>query len=60
MIGQISDELLHQAYQAAARIVADHGPKYLPVFERMHKEVEARNSSNNLLNLAMCVASTNG
>jgi len=43
--GDITLELLDEAYKASAEIVKLHGDKYLPIFIRMHKEIEQRKNN---------------
>lgn len=37
----VSTEDLQTAYEAAAQLVAEHGDKYLPLFERLDNEVQS-------------------
>ena len=41
----VSDEELRKAYEVAAKVVALHGETYLPIFERLEREYEARMQS---------------
>ena len=42
MSRRVSDEELKKAYEVAAKVVAIHGETYLPIFERLEREYEAR------------------
>jgi len=60
MTSVISDELLQECYQISAAIVSQHGEKYLPIFERFHKEVLLRQSKNMLIQTAKNIAGSFG
>lgn len=47
---------LQECYELMAYIVNKHGDDYLPLFERLHEEIEARKEKNNLLEIASKVA----
>lgn len=49
------EELIHYR-QIAAKVVALYGDTYLPVFERMHKEVLDRQKNDDLLSIAISIA----
>lgn len=49
---KVTDELLESAYLIIAGIVTAHGEKYLPVFKRIHEEVQERKAQKNLLSIA--------
>lgn len=44
------------AYAVIARIVTIYGDKYLPIFERLHREIEEHKMKNKMLNIARNVA----
>ncbi|MEP1305097.1 MAG: hypothetical protein ABJK11_11150 [Balneola sp.] len=59
----MSKDDLQECYELMAYIVNKHGDDYLPLFERLHEEIEARKEKNGLLEIAIKVAennSTNG
>lgn len=56
MKNSVTDEMLEQAYIIMAKIIRDHGEKYLPVFNRLHKEREARKAKQDLKNIALQIA----
>ncbi|OSZ82567.1 hypothetical protein CAP35_04680 [Chitinophagaceae bacterium IBVUCB1] len=53
---RMTDENLQTAYLIIAGIVKKHGDVYLPIFKRVHEEVELRKKQNDLLLLAMKIA----
>lgn len=53
----ITEEQLREAYKIAADIVARYGDAYLPVFERLHKEVQKLNVASDLKSIALNIAS---
>ena len=44
------------AYTIAAQIVTAYGEKYLPLFKRLHDEVELKQSQQHLKNIAATIA----
>tara|TARA_B100000073_G_C23739521_1_gene573308 strand:- start:3654 stop:3851 length:198 start_codon:yes stop_codon:yes gene_type:complete len=52
----VSDEELRKAYEVAAKVVALHGETYLPIFERLEREYEARMQSKKALERAKAIA----
>jgi len=48
----VTDENMQSAYLIIATIVKHHGEKYLPIFKRMHEEIEVRKAQKNLLEIA--------
>ena len=52
----VSDERLSEAYKKIAQIVSEHGDAYLPIFERLHKELEERDAKKSMMSLAKSVA----
>lgn len=53
---RLTDENLQAAYKIIAGIVSQHGETYLPIFKRVHEEVELRKKQNDLLSLAITLA----
>ena len=56
----ITDDRLRDAYRKMAEIISlqgDRGEAYLPIFARLHKEIQFRESNKSLLALAKEVAS---
>jgi len=53
---EITLSVLKEAYQTAAKVVADHGDVYLPIFERLHNEIEQRKARDTMLAKAQAVA----
>ena len=47
---------LRQAYRVAAQLVAKDGDKYLPLFERLDQEIEAREHQENIKAKAFKIA----
>lgn len=56
MDNKVSFKQLKKAYLQAAKIVAHHGEKYLPIFERLEKEYKERKKQINTLNRAIKIA----
>lgn len=52
MANHVSDAELEHALKIAARVVVLYGDAYLPVFNRMHREVENRKAAKEKENLA--------
>ena len=52
----VTDEMLEQAYIIMAKIIRDRGEKYLPIFNRLHQEREARKAKQDLKNIALQIA----
>jgi hypothetical protein len=52
-------EELEECYIIAARVVADYGDVYLPVFERMKNELEKARKAEGLRALAIAVTKEN-
>jgi len=55
-IKSITTEELKHAYKTAAHIVALYGDKYLPGFQRLHDELEARTRLSDIKSVALRVA----
>lgn len=53
---ELTMEELYECYNSLARIVKKYGNEYLPLFERVHNEIEMRKKKNRLLDIAMDVA----
>jgi hypothetical protein len=53
---EITDEMIEDCYKIAAEVVKKHGEVYLPIFERMHNEREARIKNRDLMQIAIEVA----
>ena len=53
---ELTMEELYECYNSLARIVKKYGNEYLPLFERVHNEIERRKKKNRLLDIAMDVA----
>lgn len=52
----ITDGELEKCYRTIACIVRDRGDKYLPVFQRIHQEVENRKGQRELKDIALQTA----
>lgn len=50
---------IRKAYNHIANIIALHGEKYLPLFERLHTELIECREKNHLLNIAKRISQTN-
>jgi hypothetical protein len=53
---EASDEELEQAYVIMAKIIRDHGEKYLPIFKRLDEERKSRQTNRDLTLVALQVA----
>ena len=53
---RISDNDLKKAYLQAAKVVAEHGEKYLPIFERMQEEYQIQQKKSALIKRAVSLA----
>jgi hypothetical protein len=58
-IDGITKEQLMKCYHLAASIVSLYGDAYLPIFKRLHDEVEKIKCNENIKTLALTVASCN-
>jgi len=56
MDDELTLEQIEKAYKIAARIVAMYGDDYLPVFERMHREVKEYEQKAEMKSLALTEA----
>ncbi len=56
MDNKVSYKQLKKAYLQAAKIVALHGEKYIPIFERLEKEYNERKKQIETLNRAIKLA----
>ena len=54
--GVVTDAVLGHAYMVMAGIIRDNGEKYLPIFKRLHEEMERRKAANDLKDIALQVA----
>jgi len=54
----ITDKELEQAYRQAAVIVAKYGETYLPIFDRLAKEIQKRKTKLDLLEKAIELANS--
>ena len=52
----VSDEMLHESYIVMAEIVQFYGLQYLPIFERLHEEIDSRQKKRELLDAALKAA----
>jgi hypothetical protein len=57
---ELSMDELYDCYRTLARIIKKYGKEYLPLFERVHNEIEMRKKENRLLEIALKVADENG
>ena len=55
----VTDELLHESYLFMAHIVRTYGEPFLPIFERLHSEIEVRKEKRALLETAIGVSKSN-
>jgi hypothetical protein len=53
----INDDELNRCYRIIACIVRDKGDKYLPIFQRVHDEIESRKANRKLKDIALQAAS---
>lgn len=51
---------LEEGYKTIALMIRHYGDIYLPIFIRLHKEIEAKRNSQMFKSLAMKVANDNG
>ena len=49
---------LQTAYKIAAKVVTQYGDVYMPIFKRLHEEVDKRMAEEKLKNIALQVAQT--
>ncbi len=47
---------IEQSYKIVARIIATYGDKYLPIFERLHREIDKKKSIKHLLDIALNIS----
>lgn len=50
---------LEEGYQTVARFIRQYGDTYLPIFIRLHKEIEAKRNAEMFKSLAIKVANNN-
>lgn len=48
----ITDDLLDECYIMVAKIIDSYGDAYLPIFERLHAEIKAREKQKEMLRKA--------
>jgi len=53
---EVTDQMFEDAYRIMAKIIRDHGDKYLPVFKRLHEERINRIAKRDLKNIALQIA----
>lgn len=53
---EVTMEELQECYESLAQIVKKHGKEYLPLFERVHNEIQMRKKENRLIDIAHRVA----
>lgn len=54
--GEIAASDLQTAYQLAAGLVAEHGDQYLPLFERLDREMRAIAEKETTMRRALAIA----
>ena len=54
---QLTEEQIKHAYQIAAKVVRLHGDKYLPIFQRLHIEMEKIKQNEQIKAIALSVSS---
>lgn len=52
----VTDRMLSDCYVIVAQIVEEHGEHYLPLFQRLQKEIDLRKQNKKLLRDAKSVA----
>ncbi len=52
----VTDELLNESYVFMADIIRTYGEQFLPIFERLHSEIEMRKEKRHLLKAAIEVS----
>lgn len=50
---------LYECYNKLACIIKQHGDEYLPLFERVHNEIESRKEKSRMVDIALRVAENN-
>lgn len=50
-----NNDRFYEAYKVMAKIVRDHGEKYLPLFKRLHDEHLSKIAQADLINVALQV-----
>ncbi len=56
---EITYEMIEECYVFMAHIVRKYGEQYLPIFERLHFELEAQKRRQEMLNKAIAVSRRN-
>jgi len=54
--GSVSFEDIKESYELMANIVTEQGEEYLPIFSRLHDELESHIAKRNLLSIAFNVS----
>ncbi len=52
----VTDSMLQESYVIMAEIVKVYGEQYLPIFERLHEEIDSRQKKEKLLAAALKVS----
>jgi len=55
----VTYEMLKESYINMAHIVKAYGDHYLPIFERLHQEIQIRKKKDKMLNLAISLSNKN-
>lgn len=55
----ITVEQLYEVYHIAASVVTKYGDVYIPIFKRLHKEVQKIEEETQIKTLALKIASAN-
>ncbi|PCI44149.1 MAG: hypothetical protein COB49_11445 [Alphaproteobacteria bacterium] len=55
----ITYEMIEECYVFMAHIVRDYGEQYLPIFERLHSELEVYKKRQKMLDKALSVSKKN-
>lgn len=50
---EVTDEQLRECYAVMAEVITRYGDSYLPIFERIHKELEVRKERQTLIDEAL-------
>jgi hypothetical protein len=59
LIDGISKDQLMNCYRLAAQVASIYGDAYLPVFQRLHDEVEKTKRNADIKSIAMLIATCN-
>lgn len=55
LMEEITNERLLAAYEVLASIISVHGDQYLPLFKRLHTEIENRKKNDEYVKLAKTI-----